>query len=513
MAGVTGSIEKFNAREQLLSSDLMRAQLLHEYATPNLEAARSGSADSTRLLNLLGSPIYGVNKPQHIVPAEGYAATIGAGSGFIDNPALVGLTGDDSSSRRSLVGRLTSPSRTRPAPTRGSTSSSRRRQWRTPIRRAAASWSTSVTRAITSASLFKTTDPVATISIVTGVAAAVPSVPAIPAGALPLFYVYVPSGAATAARFGVSRASWRRSVYPFASTSGVVSGCGCTWDLAADPAASSSAIRMKGLKRVVIDGEVMEFEANLDSTVGVVVDTANNPFGAAAPATWHTPYYLYLVGGRHNPMPSFNSADEAIVNGSGMSPVTLVESLTAPDVATRRPSANLTVNGQTVTPAGAVYVGLGFVAANTTRRLACIIDGRSPTSGTGRPTNRLVLVRATASNPELAGNPSSKSPICTRAKVVLFPVLAAANEVVGLLPDSGAGAVAPSFSAGLQGCTSFVTMAAGNSDFRTVAGELVWPAGSNGQVWVQGGQIGDTIDIYFNGYDHRVGRFGLHVNP
>ena len=149
--------------------------------------------------------------------------------------------------------------------------------------------------------------------------------------------------------------------------SGIASGLELFWDLSVDPAAASSSLSTAvGPHRLIVDGELEGSVAGIDSAhAGVVVDTGNNPFGSAASATWHKPYYIYAVGGRHNPMPAYNSAS------GQLSPVTLVESLTPPNVIAGIAGANLTVNGKICNRRmpGTVYLRIGAVAANTTRRL------------------------------------------------------------------------------------------------------------------------------------------------
>ena len=105
-----------------------------------------------------------------------------------------------------------------------------------------------------------------------------------------------------------------------------------------------------------------------NDTGGVVSDSTANPFGSTASSSFDCPYYVYAVGGRHNPLPSA-AAFDAFLNS-----VTVVESTVPPNPKTGKPTGNLTVNGVTVTPNGAVYIGLGFVAAGTSHRRGCLMD-------------------------------------------------------------------------------------------------------------------------------------------
>jgi hypothetical protein len=296
--------------------------------------------------------------------------------------------------------------------------------------------------------------------------------------------------------------------------SGVVSGMGIKWDLTNDASATSAAMIAKGFHRICLDGELMEFVANLDSTLGnnVATDSSHNPFGSAAPAGWHKPYYIYACGGRHLPLPAFNSADEASHNGSGLSPVTLVESTSPPVLSTRQASTTLTVNGLTVPPAATLYVGLGFVAANTTRRLACIMDEEMTFAPVLNSAKNLLQHTMGASGTESAGTLLSIPSISDRVSLTADAASTTPQAIIKFYPDDGTGAAAAAaFAAGGISPMSIFT-GLGTTPFGAGGvGVLPVPPG-NGKIWVNA-LITDAIDVWVNGYSHRVGHFGMHINP
>ena len=515
MAGVTRSLELFNAREQVLSSDVMRLQFLVSRDAQDCEASRSRSFDSNapipsgpgNLLQYNGTPISGLDEAPTLTGASGFTVTIGAGSGFLYNTGFAGLTSDDSPY---LVVRWASGQVTHTTPdpsnpridvivaTPATVNSDQ--QSRTVL-------VDPTSRAITAQSVYKTANPSATLSIVSGTPAATPLVPAVPTGALPLFYVYVPAAAGSAASFAQCRASWRRLSYPLAAMSGVVCGLGLRWDLTANPASANSKISTSGLHRVVIDGEALEFVGTLDSTNGgVVTDTGNSPFAAAAPSTWNRPYYLYAVGGRHNPMPSLNT-------GSGtLSPITLVESTVVPDIATGKPTANLTVRGQTIGPAGAVYVGLGMVAATTSFRAGCIMSDEWTFFGSSILGANSVSLTKTNNLAESFSAPPSGGQIGfpTDALVTLNYATSSSTQLFVYLRydgGGGSGAVSPQFARlGLAAC--------GTSAFAPFStGIVAWPGPGEGTLWATEGQSGDVLGVRVYAYRHRVRMFGMTGAP
>jgi hypothetical protein len=520
MAGVPRSLEIWNAREQLTSADLMRAQVLASRDAQDQEAARSRSFDSDSpnpggpadLLQFAGTPISGIDQAPTLTGASGFSVNVGAGSGFLYNTGFAGLTTDDSPYLvvRWAAGQVTHPNPDGANPRIDII-------FATPATASADQQSRTVlvdptTRSITAQSVYKTSNPTATLSVLAGAPAANPTVPAIAAGALPLFYVYVPAAAGSAGSFAQCRASWRRVSQPWSSASGVACGMGLRWDLAADPSTTTSAISIPvGLHRVLIDGELMEFAGGFSSSGGtsVVVDSGNNPFTAAAPGAWSKPYYIYAVGGRHNPMPS--------LSGGVFSPVTIVESLVPPNISTRKPVGNMTVNGQTVTPAGAVYIGLGFVSPNTTRRAGCIMDDDFTYTGAGTVAgaNAVSATRTGATFDFLSSPPGPAMIQFPTSAKVQANVQAGSNfaSLIQIYADKGDGSgPSPQFSAGIALAQLHAqTATTGVSDWQQL--EVPWPDVGGGSFWMKGGATGDLVSMFVLGYKHRVRMFGLTAAP
>lgn len=311
-----------------------------------------GSANPTTWNDMLttdGAPISGLDVLPTYAAGSGFNSAIGAGSGYLSTS--VGI-GPGESTYRTIL------------------------------------WGTqSVLHANPHATLARydavTVTPAAfgtnsVLAVVTGTPAALPLAPAIPAGSAALFYVYVGAAVANATHFRACRGLGRRVGYPWSGMSAIIAGCELSWNYTVDPATTTADIWIGvadktgtnfTVNRLLIDGEVIEWAGYLSSTTnGVVVDSTANPFGSTASASFDTPYYIYAVGGRHNPMPA--NTGTGILN-----PVTICESTVVPNPKTGKPTGNLTVNGVTVTPDGAVYIGLGFVAQGTVLRRGCLMDG------------------------------------------------------------------------------------------------------------------------------------------
>lgn len=202
----------------------------------------------------------------------------------------------------------------------------------------------------------KTNNPLSNISIVTGTAASSPTAPSVPSGKIALFEVWVPAAAPDASTFVPIRRLWRRPAYPFTAFNGIISGCVPRWSDVDDTTTTSQIdLSDTDVHRVCVDGEVLVFRG----TVPVAVDdTANSPGTAGAT---DKPFYIYLCGGRNNPRRSSSGC-----------PFVLVMSTTAPD-AFGHPSAALN-DGATIQRGGAVYIGVGWVFAGSTRKRACYVS-------------------------------------------------------------------------------------------------------------------------------------------
>jgi hypothetical protein len=219
-----------------------------------------------------------------------------------------------------------------------------------------------LTRATVPANVYKTSNPVATLSVVAGAAAAAPVAPAVPAGALALFEVYVPPLAPDSTTFLPVRRAWRQIEFPGTSQHGIVKGC-----VPLQPA-GGLILPVAGLNRIVIDGELLTFSGAF--WIAAVADTVTPP--TAAPAGNDKPLYLYVCGGRNQPAMDYTTAGF----GGGVVPVRFVISATPPDSA-GYPTASLGV----ATPAmvfpraACCYIGLAFYGAGGTTIVGAYYEG------------------------------------------------------------------------------------------------------------------------------------------
>lgn len=362
MAAATGSKEKFNAREVLVSADAMRMQnLLWRDLMDDLAAAGAG-ADQIPFSGLVVAPtLTGI--------ASSFNMALSAGRGYYYDPAFPGLTADDSFQQilrwpAQNITTFGAPDGSNPridtvvvAPAMVDADSFSRNILVDPT-----------ARTITPQNVFKTSNPVSTISVLTGTAASVPIPAPIPAGVAPLFEVYIPAAAADSTSFKVIRRLRRKTAYPASIRNGILEGCSLSWTTpGVDPTTTNTPIGLLGdVHRIAIDGEVIEWTGLSPS---VSSDTLANPFATAAPAGNARPYYIYACGGRNLPQGKFSAID------SRFYPIVLVESTTPPDLDGGQPLVAIaTPRGNT--QRGALYIGLGFVYRNTTNRQPCFMTQR-----------------------------------------------------------------------------------------------------------------------------------------
>lgn len=217
--------------------------------------------------------------------------------------------------------------------------------------------------------VFKTSNPQSTLSIVAGTPAASPVPPVAPLGSLILYEILVPTLSTLATQTSLARQLQRFNVYVGTSYHGVLKGCTPIFGsvVSGGPLETASAdilLPDNQINRVVIDGEVLVFAGGV--TTGLlpkfVFDAgANNPFGVAAP-TADRSYFLYVCGGKW----LRNRSKDNGGGNNGLDPVVIVESLVPPTTDGRPSAAITTPSGTTVQ--GAVYIGLGYTVYNTTFR-------------------------------------------------------------------------------------------------------------------------------------------------
>lgn len=378
MAGATFSREKLSAREQILSSDAVRAQQLASRDLQDEFAFEGAGPDSVLgSLSASSSPISGLDQVPTLVGVSGQLKmTVGPGRGFAYLPTFAGLGADDSSF---LVMRWASQDLTFATPD----GSNPRIDLvcALPAMVDADPQSRNilvdpVARAITPSTVNKTSNPVTTLSVVTGTPGATPAPPAVPTDRVALFEVLVPASAADGVAFRACRRLWKRAAPPISGLNGALRGCLLSWDTSVDVATTSATMSLSPNEEhaIVIDGETIPIGAAYPQ---VFQDAGSlNPFASAAPAAAAKPYFVYLCGGRNLPQGArgYNTFSIGGPVGSATGPflpVVLVESLVPPNL-TGHPAVAITTPRGT-TQLGAVYVGIGFVTANSTRRHPCIM--------------------------------------------------------------------------------------------------------------------------------------------
>lgn len=396
----------FNAREEALSSDIDRGQTLKSQAMQNellyeqLDSAGAAVNCFTKAPTLAGI-------------AATFQVTYGAGEAMVFDATGVGA--DDSAYKvmqwatQNIV--FANPDGVNPridlvvmTPANVNGDLSTRNVLQDPT-----------TRAFAPASLPKTQRPTCVPVVVTGVAGATPSPPAIPAGAFALHEVYVPAAVADATSFLFVPRLFRKAGYPWLGGSlevpqnGVVRGCLLTYAGTFEAIAQPS---LGGLleNQVVIDGELISFAALSNSGLS---DALANPFGVAAPGGNDVPYYIYVCGGRGLPQ------------NSGAYPAILISSLTAPDPRSGRPTSPIrTPRGDT---SSAVYVGIGFVLKGTTNHQICKTVG-----------DRVWWASTTGTDPQF-----ETQAVAAGATNLSFPSAPAVSDEVELLISaiSGAGVI------------------------------------------------------------------------
>lgn len=489
MGGSGISRVKENAREIALSSDADRAEALASRELQNILGF--GSADAG------GAPFSALLRPLSLTAiAATFTMTMGDGDAFAYLPSDPSLTVDDSPYeivRWRSIGPLTfaNPNGSNPridlvvaTPAMADADLASR----TILLDA-------VARTIAAQNVFKTTNPSATIAVVTGTAGATPAPPAVPTGAIALAEVYVPAAVSDATSFFVIPRSFRRTHFPWSTASGIMSGGELRWNLNVDASVASSTLTMNGVThRLLIDGELVEW-STLDA-ITAIPDTANNPFGSAPGSD--TPYYVYAVGGRHLPQGTKTTL--------GFSPVAVIESLTPPDLLTYgRPTASLATPRGTAPAAACVYLGIGYVQAGTTNRKPCIMDDDMVyiVGADSGP----VSASFSSGSPHILGTLPSRPAFSRKVYGLILLAAANANAEVHLHPDRGDGAGPSPTSVG-SGALNVAPVVKSQVANTSKGNGLVFLNPANGTIWMAGNNVagGDSVSFVPQAYEHRVCR-------
>jgi hypothetical protein len=374
-------------REQVISSDLNRIGKLANREAQDADASRAVRPDfynpasnafddfsaSARSTNAV--PISGLTKPPSLDGiASSFSMNLGAGEGEL---YVAGTPAADESTYQLLRWPAQTVSIGTPDPSNPKVCTI----YATPAdsltdRQSRNILSDPSTRTMVPANVYKTSNPLATISVAVGTAAALPTPPAVPAGSLGLIDVYLPAASADSTAFIPTRRSQRLIEFPGSSQHGILKGCVPVWGYATDAAGDSAQMDAStAVNRLVIDGELLTFN-RAGYGLSAAADTAHTP--GSAPAGNDMPTYLYLCGGRNFPV-------------SLALPVVMIESTVVPD-ALGYPTATLAWNGRTIPRAAALYVGVAFKVANSNRSKSLFYDGdwvypQAHTPASGYPTS------------------------------------------------------------------------------------------------------------------------------
>jgi len=369
MPGMRSRMNQSN-REQVISSDLNRIGKLANREAQDADASRAVRPDfynpasnafddfsaSARAANAV--PISGVTKPPSLDGiTSSFSMNLGAGEGEL---YVAGTPADDESTYQLLRWAAQTVSIGNPDPSNPKVCTI----YATPADSLTDLQSRNIltdpaTRILVPANVYKTSNPLATISVAVGTAAAFPTPPAVPAGSLGLIDVYLPAASADSTAFIPTRRSQRLIEFPGSSQHGILKGCVPVWGYATEAVGDSAQMDAStAVNRLVIDGELLTFN-RVGYGLSAAADTAHTP--GSAPAGNDMPTYLYLCGGRNFPV-------------SLALPVVMIESTVVPD-ALGYPTATLAWNGRTIPRAAALYVGVAFKVANSNRGKSLFYDG------------------------------------------------------------------------------------------------------------------------------------------
>lgn len=362
MGATTFTLEQQNSREQILSTDLNRSQKL---ASREAQNCLENGAQRDQFTDIYGNPLVGVeggpvDRADRLGTIHGnvgsYDITVWDGQAFMQIPA------PDADSSDYTVVRWPTTTINTITPDAGT--------FRVDLIIATPAMSPAdlqsrnilvdpVLRTVTPQNVYKTSNPLATLSVVPGTPGD-PSPPPVPSGSVALWEVVSYNTDADASTYRFTPRLWRR-VESFAACHALLENCvPHTGATAVDPPYLPPGI----VHRAIIDGEVICAPLVGAAPLTIDADTNNDPTGAVVHAAKDTPCFLYLCGGRYAPQNGVPVAN---------SPLRMVASLTAPFG--NRASANLAIAGVAVPKAGTLYAGLWFIARNTHQFKRCAIEG------------------------------------------------------------------------------------------------------------------------------------------
>lgn len=342
----------FNAREELLTSDLNRASaLMSRDMQDYFQDEGRGDLDTTVGLTGVNVPMDGGIRLPTIAPiAATRTFNLGAGQAFLLDSTATGDNSTNSVVRWSA--QVVTYTNADGANARIDLIVA------TPVDAFTDAYSRNVlvdptAPAVSALTVYKTQNPEAVISVVAGVAGASPVPPAVPAGSIALFEVYIPvaPGGDNASNTILTRRLFRRATHPFSGGWGIVRGFDLQWSDVneAGLVASVPSFTVRN-SQVLIDGEILEFRS------GFFTPAICTVLPPTVSVTQDTPFYIYACGGRNLPQ-------SMVTPAPFREPVSIVFSARPPDSSgVGYPSGTIgTPRGTTIR--GATYIGVGFTIA------------------------------------------------------------------------------------------------------------------------------------------------------
>jgi hypothetical protein len=209
--------------------------------------------------------------------------------------------------------------------------------------------------------------------------------PSIPTGWAPLMEVLALPGTTDTSTWPMVRRGFRRAPFPFTELTGVLQGCKLNW-LWPGLAVTPSLYVSSDVNKILFNGELVEFnnhgmDAALPSLPRFPVsqDPLHSPFAAAA-GLQHNPYYIYACRKQFRVTASL----EGTVPSEATN-VDIIESLAFHNPNTGHPQGPLSGQHGPIAPEDAILIGVGWVQAGTTNRVAVTLgpgDWFSPNNWT-----------------------------------------------------------------------------------------------------------------------------------
>lgn len=182
------------------------------------------------------------------------------------------------------------------------------------------------------------------------------SPPGLDSGEVALAELRVVAGATNTLSCPFIRRQGRLLPYPFSTMTGIIEGCRLGWNWVGGAATAADLFIASKQNKIAFRGEVVEFEGGIDDnslfTTVATSDLNSNPYGTLPSGANIQPYYIYAC------------RKQFYVNGLHVGPVSIVESLTPPDVTTGHASAVMLSDGTVkrfIQPEDSLLIGIGWV--------------------------------------------------------------------------------------------------------------------------------------------------------